>query len=180
MFSESASLVLKHSDISSNQNVVSVVNKVGYWSNGKQITGWNVNLRRLMGDEMYNKHEKFIIRLNQFCHSAVDFPASYLDNYLHFKMSGLNFCNTCYDVKTKNQSLKYHFLSSEVESSISIVRHLAPNVSIGNFKKGTEDVTIVIEMFRGATDEPAQYGVVDKLPHMAFAFDIIPIKNSSY
>jgi hypothetical protein len=56
---------LKHSEISTVTTTDSVSSNVGYWSNGKQKTTWNFNMRNLLGDKMYDANDMFfVLRLN--------------------------------------------------------------------------------------------------------------------
>ena len=67
MFQETCSLVLKHSDISTDITLATVYNSIGSWSNGKQTTTWRVNLKKVLGPAMYDNNDMFVLRLNQIC-----------------------------------------------------------------------------------------------------------------
>lgn len=175
MIGESVSLVLKHSDISTSLNSDTASSDLGSWTNGKQKTTWNVNMKILLG-HLWNKYDTFLLRLNQVSYSSADFPATNnIDQQVVVTMSGLNFVNSTYDQATGRNSTKYSMLILGMEKSRAIVNNYAPNVSICNFKKGSENIDITIELLRATDGLPASYGIVDKFPHMVFSFDIIPL-----
>jgi len=177
MFRETVSLVLKHSDINIDSTLASAETSVGGWTNGKQESWWNVNLRNLLGDSIYNNHDKFIIRLNQLSHSNSNFAVSAnIDNLIEFNMSGLNFVNSTFDVLTGNNNHRYKFLFGLVPSSTAGVISLQPNISLGTFSKSSDNVRIRIELMRMSDNTPIQSNA-NRCPHMAYAFDIIPIKK---
>lgn len=176
-FLETITLLLKHSDISTNTNSVSESTNCGYWENGKQKSVWRVNLRTLLGNKMYDNNELFVIRLNQLSYDSVNFPSTNKDQQLLLKMSGLNFVNSTYDVKTGNNSQIYQMCIQNFIPSESHTITYSPNVSMACFKKGSDNVEICIELFRATTDLPAIYGGVDKFPHMVYSFDIYAVKE---
>lgn len=176
MFNETVTLILKHADIDIDTSLVSASSNCGSWTNGKQSTTWNVNLRNLLGNVIYDNNDLFVLRLNQFAYSTANFPASVYDNQLIFKMRGLNFRNSTYNPKTGNNSGEYQMLVANLITNASETFSLSPNISMCNFMKSSENVQITIELFRSFSDLPAQYGV-EKFPHMCFSFDIYPVKN---
>ena len=74
MFQETCSLVLKHSDISTDTTLATVFNSIGSWSNGKQSTTWRINLKKLLGPAMYDNNDMFVLRLNQIANASAGFP----------------------------------------------------------------------------------------------------------
>ena len=176
MFQETVTLVLKHADISTDTTLASVSNSVGSWENGKQKTTFNVNLRKLLGNEMYDNNDLFVLRLNQFAYLTANFPASVYDNQLIFKMTGLNFRNSTYNQKTGNNTGRYQMMIMNLTTSSSQTISFSPNISMCNFMTSNEDVQITIELFRSFSDLAAQYGT-EKFPHMCYSFDIYPVKN---
>jgi len=176
MFTETANLILRHSDISTDITLTSASNSSGsYWSNGKQTTTFRVNLRQLLGN-MWEKYDTFCIRLNQHSFSSANFPAvTNTDNQLLFFMSGLSFVNCTYNVVTGTNTNRYCFYQANIPSSTTQTVTLSPNVSIGNFKKTNEWVDITIELIRAIDGTSAQFGASAKFPHMVYSFDIYGI-----
>jgi hypothetical protein len=82
MFQETVSLILKHSDISTITELSSISNNVGSWSNGKGKTSWRINLRNVLGADMYDNNEMFILRLNQIAYATANFPVASKDQQL--------------------------------------------------------------------------------------------------
>lgn len=178
MFSETVTLILKHSDISTTLTSATASSSNGSWSNGKQKTSWNVNLKVLLGN-LWNKYDTFLIRLNQVSYSSADFPATNnIDQQVVVTMSGLPFFNSTYNQATGLNNNKYQMLLLGIEKSRAVVNNYAPNVSVANFKKSSENVEITIELLRATDGLAAAYGAVDKFPHMCYSFDIIPISQA--
>lgn len=178
MFQETITLVLKHADISTEIDDITASSNAGSWTNGKQTTTFNINLINLLGEQMYNKNDFFVLRLNQIGYSAVNYALSDVyDTNLEINLSGLNFVNSTYDVKTGTNGNRYKACLVRIPPNTGGVLNLSPNVSICNFKKSTPNIQLTIELNRLIDGLPAQYGAVDLFPHMAYSFDIYPIKK---
>lgn len=175
MFLESATLILKHSDISTSVNSITGSSSAGSWSNGKQITTWRINLRELIGREIYDNNTIFCLRLNQLSITAANFPNGISDQNLIIRLSGLEFLNSTYSTKTGNNTRSYDMLLINMPVQASTYNY-SPNISICNFKKSGDNVNLTIELIRMIDEQPAQYGAVDKFPHSAYSFDIYAIK----
>lgn len=176
MFIETATLILKHSDISTNRNDETASSYAGSWINGKQSTTWNINLRELIGYEIYDNNKIFCLRLNQLSYDVANFPNSVYDNGVIFKLSGLEFLNSTYSPKTGNNSRTYDMLLCNLTTTGGTFNY-SPNISLCNFKKSQNNVNITIELNQMNSDQPARYGAVDKFPHMCYSFDIYAIKE---
>ena len=177
MFDETITLVLKHADISGTLTAVTASNQYGSWSNGKQTTNFQVNLKTLMGT-MYNKYDTFCLRLNQIAYTSADFPATNnIDQQVIVQVSGLNFRNATYNQTRAVNSTNYQMVILNIEKSLAKVVDFAPNVSIANFQKSSEIVDLKFELIRCSDGLPAVYGTADKFPHMTYSFDIYPVKQ---
>lgn len=109
---------------------MSTENSVGGWSNGKQTTWWNIDLINLLGNDIYEKNEMFVLRLNQISNSSVNFPqTASTDNLLEINISGLNFCNSTYDVRTGNNGHRNKMLLVNIPTSAAQSLSFPPNVS---------------------------------------------------
>lgn len=175
MFNETATLILKHADISSSLNSVSATSANGSWENGKQKTTFRLNLKNLLGD-LYEKYNTFVLRLNQVSNSSANFPlVNNTDQQVIIQLNGLNFVNSTYNPKTGNNSTNYQMLIINLPKSVAQVNNYSPNISLCNFKKSSPNVELTIELIRCSDGLPAQYGPNDKFPHMVYSFDIYPI-----
>jgi hypothetical protein len=175
MFQETVSLILKHSDISLT-SVNAVSNSVGSWSNGRQKTTFKVNLRRLLGNVIYNDNEIFVLRLNQLAYATADFPNTAIDQQLIVRVSGLNFINSTYNVVNQNAASYNQMVLVNMDTSASVVNY-SPNIAMCNFGKSGENVEITIELVRTIDNLPAVWGV-DFFPNCVYSFDIYGVKKN--
>lgn len=175
MFEETVTLILKHSDISSNLNDNDAISEYGSWSNGKQKTIFRVNLKTLMGT-LYNKYNTFCLRLNQIAYSSANFPqTNNIDQQVIIQMSGLNFINSTYNQARGTNGSNYQMVILNIEKGLAKVIDYSPNVSICNFRKSSEMVELNIDLIRCSDGLPATSGTNDKFPHFTYSFDIYPV-----
>lgn len=176
MFKEKATLILKHSDISIyRHDEIDATSSAGSWVNGKQSTTWNVNLRELIGYEIYDNNTIFCLKLNQLSYDVANFPNTTSDKNVVLKLSGLDFLNSAYSTKTGNNSRTYDMFFCNLTTTGGTF-DLSSNIGICNFKKSQDNVKLTIEINRMTTDTPAVYSANDKFPHMCYSFDIYAIK----
>ena len=174
MFEETVTLVLKHGDISANINNDSDSAACGSWSAGKQTTKFYVNLRNLLGT-VYDSSDYFVLRLNQLSWGyAAAWNASVNDTSMAINLSGLNFINSTYDVRTGNNTNKCQIALANINSGNAGLNSYAPNTCLCNFKKSTENVELTFELMRIIDDLPVQC-TATKIPHMAYSFDIYAV-----
>lgn len=177
MFLETVSLILKHSDISTNTNSDTESSKVGSWSNGKQKTTWVFNMRNLLGNKMYDENDMFVLRLNQLSYSTANFPLTVKDQQVIVSLSGLNFINSTYNVATGNSGNKQQLLLLNMATN-AYVENYPPNIAMCNFGKSPDNTNFTIELIRTIDGLPAQYSIGGTtFPHMAYSFDIYPVKK---
>lgn len=175
MFTKTANLVLRHSDISTDVTAVTASSSAGSWSNGKQSVTFKVDLRKLIGAEIYDDAEEFVLRLNQFANVAANFPLSVQDRSVIIRVSGLNFVSSSYDTRTSNNGPYYNMLLTILATSDQCYNY-SPNTSICNFRKSQPEVELTFEYIRMIDGLAAQYGAVDKFPHCVYSFDVYKIK----
>jgi hypothetical protein len=174
MFNETATLVLKHSDISiTGSNTVS--NTVGSWSNGRQKSTWNLNLKNLLSNTIYDENDMFVLRLNQLSYAQANFPATTFDQQIIINVSGLNWNNSGYDVKTGNNTTRNQMLILNMATNAAVI-NFSPNIALACFKKSAEDVQITIELLRTSDNLPANYTGTTYFPPMVYNFDIYAVK----
>jgi hypothetical protein len=176
MFLETVSLVLKHSDISTALNTNPTVNNVGTWSNGKQSTTWKVNIRNLLGNEMYDENELFTLRLNQISYATANFPLATRDQQVIVTLSGLNFVNSTYDVKTGNSGRSQQLVLVNMGTTAGVESY-SPNIAMCNFKKSGDYVNLTIDLIRTIDGLAGQFGA-EFYPHCVYQFDIYPAKKN--
>jgi hypothetical protein len=175
MFLETVSLVLKHSDIAPATNTYPSTSNVGVWSNGKQKTIFNFNMRNLLGNKMYDENELFVLRLNQLSYAPIDFPLAAQDQQVVVTLSGLNFVNSTYNVKTGNSTNKQQLVLLNMGITGGVESY-SPNIAMCNFGKSQENINLTIELIRTVDGLAAQFGANFFL-HMVYQFDIYPVKK---
>jgi len=171
------SFVLKHSDISTNTAAISASNETGsYWTAGKQYTSYRINMKALCG-EMWDKYDTFVLRLNQVSYGEQGgtWALSNRDLLMIVRMSGLNFVNSTYDIKSGNNTGRYNLCLLNIANSNSGTINYGSNISVCNFKKSSDYVDIVLECIRCSDGLPVQYNA-NVMPHMVYSFDIYPIE----
>jgi hypothetical protein len=100
----SSVLFLKTSDIST-AVATNASSDVGYWTLGRASQSYFVNLRQLLGDEVYNNHDYFKIRLNTFTSTSetgVAWTSFNGDFFPGLTLRGLNFVNNSFFQRTQN------------------------------------------------------------------------------
>lgn len=176
MNSKYCALLLRHADIDKTNNLQTVNNSVGGWSNYRQITYWNVNIKQLLGQE-YEQYETFGIRLNQWSYTAVAYPSvSQYDTNQIVYMSGLNWLNSSYSQASGTNTTKAPLILAVIPSNSNGVLTYHPNTSINLFKKSTDVVQIQIEHYRASDGTPVQFAVGNGIPHSVLSFDIFGVQ----
>ena len=98
MNTECATFHLNTTDISTSTDIYTQYGSINAYRN--DITWNNVSLRTILGD-MYNKYDKFNIKLSAilYSQSALIPSSSSVDLNLQINIGGLNFSNCTYNVK---------------------------------------------------------------------------------
>lgn len=171
-----ASLILRHSDISTTTTTQTIDNAVGGWSNYKQTTYWYVNLKTLLNED-WDKYDKFCIRLNQvnFANAGAYPTGTSTDiNWVSY-MSGLNWVNSSYNVATNTNTnrapLGLFIVQASANTAFSFNQHNLTNF----FRKGDNFVKIQIEHFRVTDGQPVATTI--GLPHTVWSFDVFGVAN---
>jgi hypothetical protein len=100
----SSVLFLKTSDIST-AIATNASSDAGSWILGRAVQTFFVNMRQLLGDEVYNNHDYFKIRLNTFTSTSgtgLNFTSFNGDLLPGLLLSGLNFVNNNFWQRTQN------------------------------------------------------------------------------
>lgn len=177
MFAQTANLVLKHADISTDTTLSEASSNGSYWTNGKQKTIFQVNLKKVLGN-LWDEYDEFVLRLNQFSSGFATYAMTTgVDNQWVVNISGLNFKNATYYVPSKNLTSRYQAQMVYVPNNSGQSISYGPNVSVSNFYKdpNREIVELQFELMRMLDNTPIQGGNTEKIPHCCWIFDIIPV-----
>lgn len=175
MFSESASLVLKTSDLPANGT-----NNIGssdqYYTN---MTWSNINLRTLLGN-MYDKYDKFALVPVAYQSNIGDgtFGATSDDRIVTINIAGLPFTNNVYNSSSK---------TNQVSSTFYVTRFVQNTFMAGTtggsvltFTKNQELVNLNIFYQRIAVNGSGNYNITTTtaFPQMVFTFNIFGISKT--
>ena len=174
---ESICLVLKTFDINASDVQTNYYNTIVTTDKGKIFnsrTGYtwnNVNLKNLLGDEWYNKYDKFNICLVSLTQSYLANQPIAACNVVSVKMSGLQWLSS-YDQSTGN----------DTGSVVVGVRNFNQNDDLSNtnyitFRKGQQITNITINLDCLQNDNTLVPNVQSTFGHMIFLFTISPVKD---
>ena len=145
---ETCSLVLKTSDItttdltSGNLPINNAIGSID--TSGQRITWKNINPQMLFGD-MYDKFDKF--NLNLACYSSRKTTANLADADVTFYMSGLQWSNQGYSLKTNSLTNKAVIFSLVlVNTTTSGTDTYGQNSNTLTFFRPTSNFDITIEL----------------------------------
>lgn len=153
----SATLYLKTSDIATTSTQEAYSN-VGYWTDYRARQTYRVNLRTLLGDEIYNKHNYFKIRLNNYTSIAYNTSGNAIwssassDTLLLLYLDGLNFINNCYWQATQNNGAPYGAPLGQIQVSNGNNNNFnntyTEDTAVVYFAKSTEEVELTFSHVR--------------------------------
>lgn len=169
-----SSLYLNTSMISTTANQASATSSTGYWINGRQQFGFNVNMRQLLGN-MYEKYDKFIISLVKYSYYTEN--VSMAGNLLvDIQMGGLSWVDGGYEAPTKSNSYWVTLDQQLIAAAFTSfgTSTYADDGKVFIFKKGDPDVLLefrlVNSLTRGLAIPPS-----GRLSSFAFDFKIRPL-----
>ena len=164
---ETCSLVLKTSDITTDDITGSVNNAVGSIDlSGQRITWRNISPALLFGD-MYDKFDKF--NINLACYSSRKVTTALTDAEVTFYMSGLSWSNQGYSLKTNSITNKAVIFSLVLVNSATLgTDTFGQNSNTLTFYRPTSNFDITIELKNSVDGYLAQY-----LNHQTFTFEIV-------
>lgn len=153
----SATLHLKTADIATT-STEQAYSSVGYWTDFRARQTWYVNLRTLLGNEIYDKHNYFKIRLNNYTSIAYNpsglaaWSAASSDTLLVLYLSGLNFVNNSYWALTQNNGSLYGSPMGQIQVSNAINQNFnntyTEDSAVVYFAKSTEQVEMTFSHVR--------------------------------
>jgi hypothetical protein len=132
-------------------------------------------MRHLLGSEIYDNNDLFVLRLNQLSYATANFPLATRDQQVIATLSGLNFVNSTYDVKTGNTGSQHQLVLVNMGVSGGVESY-SPNIAICNFGKSGDYVNLTIDLIRTIDGLAGQFGA-EMYPHMCYQFDIYPAKK---
>jgi hypothetical protein len=150
---------------------------IGGWSNYKQKQYFNINIKKIMGNEMYDKYDTFMLRLNQISYSASNAFSGVDKRQCFVQVEGLQFLNATYNARTGNNSNKYVMYAFNVLTTSNTI-DLAPNISICNFQKSGENITLSFELIQTIDNLAPTRSNNASFPLFLYNFDIIGINKN--
>lgn len=181
-FVETASIVLSDNDISTSDdyNPAGVSNSVGYQNAIRSSRTWyNVNIKDVVGDDMYHKYEYYNIRLNAISYGPTpeDFGGNDPNNLLvNAIMTGLPFAQNTYNYfrrNTTNQANICSLVMNQDPSSSTALQF--DSTWLVTFRR-CENLDLTI-FFRKPDNTPyEQESIPQMFPRFTFYFSIFPVR----
>ena len=163
------------SDLSGNYPFINDVGSINYLRT--EMTWFNINLRNIIGEKLFNKYEVFNLKL-----SAISNPniAVFIstgnfanDACVSFYISGLNWLNSSYNTVRGCNTGEVALGNTNLASGVSST--LFNNSFMATFSK-TETANITIKYISCLGIPPRPNANGNLFPRMAFYFTIIPVR----
>lgn len=175
---EKASFSLKSNDISLSDTFADypITNTTGSNNATRTITTWNaVNFENILG-ELYNKSELFNMRLKMICYNLTAvYGVNANDRFVTFKMSGLNWVGSNYDVTRGCNTNLVSIGAVGLQQNTANIVVFEENYTITFQKQQTADLTI--SMLNANFTVPAM-NAGTQMPRIAYYFDLTPVVMS--
>ena len=169
---ETCSLVLRTSDISNvnltdaSINTDKIDNEIGsIYNDGSTITWRNINSDLLFSD-MKDKYNKF--NLNLSCYSSRKVAVDLVDSDITFFISGLNWSNQSYSLKSKSITREAVLFTSLLNNNTIYGDADIINSNTLTFYRPTSNFDITIDMKNGIGNRLNQI-----MNHQTFVLDIV-------
>lgn len=153
-------------------------------NNNTSFTWNNINLRVLLGHEMYEKYDTFNIAITSISNAGVpnEYSNSQNDCMVNIVMSGLNFINSTYEQITGNNTNKcfictYEFppLGSHQLTNMTLYPY---NVASAEFSKSSDIINLTIEYRETSADN--ELTPINIYPEICIHILITGVKISNY
>lgn len=105
----------------------------------------NINMRNVMGD-MWNKYDKFVIKLQQLNTNGTSVYGTTGDNTIAYNMAGLDWINLYYETARGSQKWAPVF-QHYVTSTTANFQYIYPTVGGVNFRKGQPIVDLEFQIY---------------------------------
>jgi hypothetical protein len=178
----SSVLFLKTSDISTAATATASSNN-GYWTNGRAVQTFYVNLRNLLGSKVYDNNKYFKLRLNVFTSNSgtgAGWTNFFGDYSPHIFLKGLNFVNNAlWQPTEQNTNAFYGVPLGQVNLTdiINAFTIFTEDTASVYFAKTTESVELTLSFVRmyfdgGIIDTTNVLGANGCMPFSTFSFQI--------
>ena len=108
-------------------------------------------------------------------YAQANFPNAVIDQQVIINISGLQFKNSTYSVRSGNNTQTNQLVTLNMATTRGTVDY-SPNIAMCNFTISGEYVAITIELLRTIDNQPAQC-TATKFPHMVYNFDIYGVNK---
>lgn len=180
MWREQALLYLNTHEIDGDQSKMNVENEVGGWTNNRQTFWFNVNFRTLLGD-LYANYDTFNMSFIN-CFSRVVIATGSPVN-VNLYMSGVDFVNSGYDAKTKNNTtyavIRNHFINNTANQT-TITAGERDQFAVA-FRKPINTVRLEFQLRSITKGEDVFSSATGNYPYFVLMFSIKPcVKPTLY
>jgi hypothetical protein len=170
-----ASFSLKCNDISLSDTFVNypVTNNVGTINATRTIMTWySINFENILGD-LYNDYDLFNLRVRYISYTVTAaYGVNADDRSIFFKMDGLNWYNSNYDVSRTCNTGSSIIAGLTYVPTTSVITSME-DVFISTIRKQKlADITI---SFLNANSQPPNMAAVTQFPRTSFYFDLTPV-----
>ena len=139
-----------------------------------EMTWFNINLRNIIGEKLFNKYEVFNLKLSAISNPNIaTFGSLANDSCVTFYISGLNWLNSSYNVIRHTNTGEVALGNTNLASGVSST--LFNNSFMATFSK-TETANITIKYISCLGIPPRPNATATLFPRMAFYFTIIPVR----
>ena len=160
-------------------------NSYGFSAYNNTLFTWkNINLRTVLGHEMYEKYDTFNLSLMSVVNSgrAVIYANSQDDCLVNLIISGLPLINSTYNHSTKANTNKCQLCVYEFPpvTQYALTSHIqySDGVASTNFSKSSDVIDLTIEYVLMETGVAVT--ALSIYPEMSFYFNITGVKLSNY
>jgi hypothetical protein len=170
-----ASFSLKCNDISLSDTFANypITNNVGTINNTRTIMTWySINFENILGD-LYNDYDLFNLRVRYISYTATAaYGVTADDRAIYFKMDGLNWYNSNYDVSRTCNTGSSIISGLSYTAGSSIITGMDDAFISTIRKQKLANITI---SFLNANSVPPAMNAATQFPRTSFYFDLTPV-----
>ena len=170
-----ASFALKANDISLSDTFANypITNTVGSINDTRTIITWySVNFEDILGD-LYKDYDLFNLRVRYISYNTTAlYGVTANDRSIVFKMDGLNWYNSTYDISKRCNSGSSNIAGLTYTQNVSGITNCEDTFISTIRKQKTADITI---SFLNADLDPPAMNALTQFPRTSFYFDLTPI-----
>lgn len=177
-FVECSSLVVSDNDISTSDTATffPLTNYVGYTNSNRSDRTWfNIDMKEVVGPDLYDQYEYFNLRLSAIVYNAPGtWGSTEDDRAFNFIVEGLPFVNNTYSVQTKTNTGQCIIGNTILVSGTSARSLVFDSTWMATFYRCA---TINLRIFFQKIDRTAfNLGTATMFPRFTFYFTIFPVK----